>query len=367
MQNCIKCKKALPDGAVFCCWCGVSQQEEIKKVPSRKRGNGQGTAFKTKNGTWRAEYVKGYIPVDGKTKRITKVKGGFKTKREALEYIEILKNEQSKPLSKRIYELYDIICERDLNDLSKDKQSHYKTAYKRIFEIADMEISELTLDDLQAVVDSLDTGFYPKRDVKNLLSKLYEYAVINDYCPKNLAQYIKLPKLEKGEKTVFNETEIQKLWDSWHEGTEIAGYILIMIHSGIRTGELKNIKTESIDLEKRTMYGGIKTEKGKHRPILIVEKIKPIVEYFVSKKKEMLCDLSDYLFYKAFNELKKELDFREEVYPNCSRHTCATALAAANVPPAVIMDILGHEKYDTSLNYTHMNIDTLLESLERAV
>lgn len=366
MQNCIKCKKALPDGAVFCCWCGISQTAEIKKSAPRKRGNGQGSVFKMKNGTWRAQYIKGYIPVDGKIKRITKTKSGFKTKTEALKYLELLKNDTSRS-TKRIFELYDIISERELGDLSKDKQSHYRTAYKRIFEIADMQISDLTLEDLQAVVDSLDTGFYPKRDVKLLLNKLYEYAVINDYCSKNLAQYIKLPKLEKGEKVTFNEQEIEKLWDSWHKGLEIAGYILIMIHTGIRTGELRNIRTESVDLANRTMYGGIKTEKGKRRPILIVNKIKPIVEYFVSKSNDKLCDLSEYMLYKLYNEMKAELGFREEVFPNCSRHTCATALAAANVPPAVIMEILGHEKYDTSLNYTHMKIETLLESLERAV
>ena len=28
------------------------------------------------------------------------------------------------------------------------------------------------------------TGFYPKRDVKNLLNKIYEYALIEDYCNK---------------------------------------------------------------------------------------------------------------------------------------------------------------------------------------
>lgn len=140
-----------------------------------------------------------------------------------------------------------------------------------------------------------------------------------------------------------------------------------MIHSGIRTGEIHNIRIENIDLKDGVMYGGIKTVKGKSRPIIIVEKIKSIVEYFCKKNKEKLCELSDYMFYKEFNKLKSELSLRYELTPNCSRHTCATALAETGVPPAVIMDILGHEKYDTSLNYTHINIDILRKNLEKAI
>jgi len=31
------------------------------------------------------------------------------------------------------------------------------------------------------------------------------------------------------------------------------------------------------------------------------------------------------------------------------------------------MDILGHEKYDTSLNYTHIDVQSLKENLEKAM
>lgn len=56
--------------------------------------------------------------------------------------------------------------------------------------------------------------------------------------------------------------------DSWDNGDEMSGYLLIMIYSGIRTGELRNILIQNIDIDKQVMYGGIKTEKGKKRPTL---------------------------------------------------------------------------------------------------
>ena len=55
------------------------------------------------------------------------------------------------------------------------------------------------------------------------------------------------------------------------------------------------------------MYGGIKTEKGKKRPIIILDEIKPIVEYFMKTNGEKLCQLSEYKFYKVWNELKANM------------------------------------------------------------
>ena len=361
---CIKRKKEIPDDSPFCNWCGKKQQSP-PHAPKR-RGNGEGTVFRKPCGTWRVEYVEKYIVENGKKKRITRTKSGFKSKKEALDYLSKIRF-TPKAETKKISELYEIVKVRELDELSKDKQSHYKTAYNRINEISNINISDLSLEDIQALVDSIDTGFYPKRDVKNLLNKIYEYALIEDYCKKNLAQYIKLPKSQKADKIIFNKDDIKKLWDSWDNGDEMSGYLLIMIYSGIRTGELRNILIQNIDIDKQVMYGGIKTEKGKKRPIIILDEIKPIVEYFMKTNGEKLCQLSEYKFYKVWNELKAKIGLRDELDPNCSRHTCATALAEANIPPAIIMDILGHEKYDTSLNYTHIDVQSLKKNLEKAM
>ena len=56
---CRKCKKEAPDGA-FCIFCGT-KQEKARGGP-KKRGNGQGSVFKLKNGKYRAEQVLGYYP-----------------------------------------------------------------------------------------------------------------------------------------------------------------------------------------------------------------------------------------------------------------------------------------------------------------
>ena len=87
MANCIKCKATLPDGALFCPICGKKQASVDRKAT--KRGNGTGTVYK-RGSSWVAEITKGYREEDGKLTRVKAKKCGFRTKREALEYIPML-------------------------------------------------------------------------------------------------------------------------------------------------------------------------------------------------------------------------------------------------------------------------------------
>lgn len=82
-MNCRKCGVALPEKAAFCPACGVKQAVSARKP--KRRGNGQGTVVK-RGKTYTAictKFIAG--------KRITFSKGGFATKKEALDYIPNLK------------------------------------------------------------------------------------------------------------------------------------------------------------------------------------------------------------------------------------------------------------------------------------
>lgn len=360
---CRKCHKEIPADSVYCNYCGTNQtlSQRVKG-----RGNGQGSVYK-RGKVWQCEVTLGYrIDADGKKKRSTRRKSGFATKKEALDYIATLRGSITKK-EPNIADLYNFIKLRDLDSLSADKQSHYKTAWQRIDSLHMRKISTLSLAELQDIVDQLELGFYPCRDIKNLLSKIYEYAVLEDYCDKNLAQHIKLPSKIETERVVFSAEEIKMLWNCWDDGNEFAGAILTMIYAGLRTGELLNIKSESVDLSRSIMYGGIKTAKGKSRPLLIVERIKPIVVHFLEKQSNQLFPYSEYSFYENWSVLKSNLNFRSELVPYCARHTCATALQEAGTSAAIAMDILGHESYQTTIRYTHTRTEQLLNALNNAL
>ena len=104
-MRCRSCRKEIPEGAVYCQHCGVKQS--VARLP-KSRGNGQGSAYKLPNGKWRAAVLVGYrTDVEGKIHRKVRCKDGFKTKREALEYIPLLRARQERPKSVTLKELYD--------------------------------------------------------------------------------------------------------------------------------------------------------------------------------------------------------------------------------------------------------------------
>ena len=76
-MECNKCKKEIPDGAPYCCWCGKKQQ--TKKAT--KRGNGTGSVYR-RNDKWVAEITRGYREENGTMKRVVSRKCGFRTKKK---------------------------------------------------------------------------------------------------------------------------------------------------------------------------------------------------------------------------------------------------------------------------------------------
>ena len=218
---------------------------------------------------------------------------------------------------------------------------------------------------MQEIVDNCPGGYYPKQDIKVLLNKMFSYAISNNDCSTNYATYIELPPLTKSKKTAFNKQEIESLWTEYESGCEFAGYPLIMIYTGMRYGEISIIEKDRIFLEKQYMIGGIKTEAGIDRVIAIADKILPIVEKFYNKNKKKLLEMSEKAFYEEFNKLMKKINARPGLTPHCCRHTFSTNMAKEGVQPAIIKEAAGHANYSTTLGYTHIPLETLLDAVNK--
>lgn len=82
---CKKCGKEIPNESMFCNWCGKKQTMQQKK--GKQRGNGSGTVYQLPNKKWRAE-----VRVMANGANIRRTKDGFLRKKDALDYLPILKN-----------------------------------------------------------------------------------------------------------------------------------------------------------------------------------------------------------------------------------------------------------------------------------
>ena len=361
---CPKCARELPEDAVLCCYCG--RKLNAQKKP-RTRGNGLGSVYKSPSGTWTAEITIGWYMQDGTLKRKRRRKYGFKTKKAAAEYIAELKAADQKRDRITVSELVQIFFDGS-DKLSESKQTAYRIAWNKIKDgIAHRYIDDLTVPELQDLTDDAGSSYYTKRDIKTLLSHCYKLAIRDDYTDKNRAQYIQLPALQTAEREIFTEDEIEQLWRCYRSTGDItACRMLIMLYTGIRPGELMTIRTENINLAEQYMTGGIKTEKGKQRKIILPDCILPLIEDSIRHSaRGLLAKYAKNALYDAWNALRDELGMRSVLTPYCCRHTYVTRLTALKVSPAMLQELCGHEDYDTTLDYTHLSVRERLEEVNR--
>ncbi len=344
----------------------------MAEVKPKTRGNGQGYAFKRGN-TWTAQITLWEQLPDGTKKRKYKSKGGFKLKRDALAYIEKLKSEPEVNKSISFNGVYNEWSASHYPRVSNDAANGYKAAYAKCSALYARPFAAIRTAELQKVVDEAKTlkdgkpcSRRAKADIKSLFSNMYKYALQNEYCNKDYAQYIVLDKKEKSKKDAFTADEIAALWKDYNAGNSFTGYVLMMIYTGMRYGELATLRCENVHIKERYMVCGIKTEAGIDRTIPIADKILPIVEKFLDGRTDgKFLTMHEKVYYNDFRRTLERCNVRA-LSPHCCRHTTASALGALGVPPAVIIAILGHTDYSTTLsNYTHIKLPEMLDAVNK--
>ncbi len=365
---CTKCNKEIPDNSIFCNFCGTNQRKITSSRKPKSRGNGQGTVYKWNN-KWKAEVTLGYYIKDGKRIRRKATKEGFDTKKEAAAYLSVLRGNNAKKDHITISELWELFKKGKYDQLSASKQTAYNIAYKKIENgLSYRNIADLNVVDLQQAVDKYGSSYYTKRDIKNLLSHLYKIALQDDYCDRNKASFIILPKLNTKERDIFTENDIKILWNDFNNSNSIiTAHMLIMLYTGMRPGEILTVKKENINISEQYLIGGIKTEKSRNRKIILPDKIMPLIRFLMTTGKTNLLTPynSDNDFYDDWQEKKTELKFKDTLVPYCCRHTYITRLTSLNVSPAMLQELAGHEDYDTTLDYTHLSVKERLAEVNR--
>lgn len=357
-MNCRKCRKEIPDGAAFCQHCGAKQtvRQRVKA-----RGNGQGSAWK-RGSSWTAVWTtECYVTEeDGQQKLHQKrrTKSGFASKTAALAYAanppaDRPAEKAEEPTLRYYWTLYK---KSDYLDLSSSKKTAMDVAWKKLERIAPVKTAEITIDDLQSIVDQKAPTFYPAKDMKTLLSHLLKRAVAEGNARTNLAEFIRLPSLEEKEMQPFNEEELYKLWDAYGKGDRIAGFSLLMIYTGMMPGELLQMKTDMIFWEDHEIRGcGLKTKKRKVTPIVFPDMISPVLQDLVSSstsKSGYIVGMQKDRFYAAYHKSMQAAGVRD-LPPYSCRHTTATALALGNIAPSVIQEVMRHSKFSTTQRYIH--------------
>ena len=355
MANCIKCKAALPDGALFCPMCGKKQASEKRKA--LKRANGTGTVYKLQGRRTRPW-------VAAKNKVII---GYYPKKTDAMEALERL---TGKALTDRynmtFAEVYDAWKTEHYREIGPSGVESYENAYKVFKPLYDKKFRDLRAADFQAVIDQhMSKSHSTVSKYKQLATQMSSWAMREEICATNFAQYIKLPENVKKEKEIFTEDDIEKLEDN---GSDAAKIVLMLLSTGMRIGELFSLPVASY--HETYVIGGEKTEAGRNRVIPIRDEGKPYFAYFAGKATGALL-LSGYEGQHSPENYRKRDYYPllsrlgiEKKTPHATRHTYATRAVKEGLPPEILQKVLGHADYSTTANiYTHIDPDTIVNAV----
>ena len=277
-------------------------------------------------------------------------------------YAVILKRRQRNTITLR--QLFNEWLPIHSQSISRSAVNSYHIAFKHISNIADMSITDIHFQHLQNVIDSMlvkGLSYSSCKKVRTVLNQLFNYAIIKEYPITNYALHLNLgPNVPTIKRRVFTRQQINKLWAI---DTSYSRMILILLYTGLRIGELLNLRRQ--DINRRSSYLIVKhakTKAGEGRIIPIHHRIAPLIEQVYNSTDNYLFPISYTTFRKYFQDVLKQLNCKHTIHD--TRHTFASLLDAV-APPNALRSLLGHKQGDiTTRVYTHKTIRELRKSIE---
>lgn len=260
--------------------------------------------------------------------------------------------------------------------VSKSNVHGYNASYLLCEPIKSMRFNDIRKSHLQGVVDNCGKNYPTLRKLKVLFTMLYKYAMQNDICSKDYAQYVDINQYKdrnpnKYDRRPFSNDEIETVW-KWKESNEYFTVILMLIYTGVRISELLDLKKENVNLEERWFdVIASKTEAGV-RKVPIAKKMMPYFEYWMTKNDcEYLLSTKEgnhfeyRNYYDSYWKPFVDQMGMGEHRPHDTRHTCVTLLTAAGVDDKIIKKIVGHKGQGvTEIVYTHFDIQQLIDAID---
>jgi integrase len=237
-------------------------------------------------------------------------------------------------------------------------------AHHRFGNMLHMPMKDIKKIHLQNWLDGIDLKPASKGKIRGTMYQLFEYAVSYDIVQKNYAKDLEIN--EKIEKTgaVFTEDEIKRLWEN--KDDQMAQYILILIYTGLRIGELLAMKGDTIYLDKGYMIGGNKTEAGKDRVIPLHNKIIPLIEQNLQNNYLVYSSRGGAFTYSGikprFKKLMSDLKMNHRIHD--TRKTAVSIMHSSGIPIETVRIIVGHSaKGVTEAVYLYKEPQELVDAI----
>jgi integrase len=358
----------------------------------KKRGNGEGSVYKRKDGRWVGQYF-------DKTAVPPKYRYVYAdTQAEALrKRSEAMAKRGSDPAFDAGRTTMGELLDRWLEDSVRDSlkaitYENYSMLTRRhlIPALGLYKLEDLTPDHIRKFKSTKLSAGLSTRTVQLLLALLrqaLQQAVDDGLVPRNVAQNVKVPQSRKDEIRYLNVEQAKKLLYA-ARGDRLEALYVLAIHSGLRQGELLGLKWEDVDFEagtlsvKRTLssakdgsrFTTPKTKKSRRNVPLTANAVEALQRHKAMQDEERSMagsswEDSDLVFRsttgtplqrqnlvaRSFKPLLDKAGLPLSFRFHDLRHTAASLLFAGDVHPKVVQELLGHSTVAITLDvYSHM-------------
>lgn len=294
-----------------------------------------------------------------------KVVGYTKTREEGLELLaQLNQNPFGDNENLTFSEVYDLLVEHKCPNICEKTALSYKSKYKKCVDLYDIPYKDLRLFHFTTIIDKTEKSFGSKNNMKKFFRAMDSVAFEFDVITKEYSKLIPVYRgKEISERTPFSEEEITILWDNLE--VEDVDFVLILVYTGMRMGEIENLELENIKLEENILRAGNKTRAGRNRIIPIHHRIKPLIEDRMKLAKgSTLFNVGNKQLRVRFKKVMNKLGMKH--IPHECRHTMRTRLDNLNINSNTINLILGHQTSGVGERYyTHKTVSQLIEAVEK--
>jgi len=218
------------------------------------------------------------------------------------------------------------------------------------------------------------------------LSSFFKFLCREGYIKTNVAKTIPVPKKINKLPSHLSVDEVFRLLElpkpESFPGTRDRAILEIFYGTGIRVSELVGLSPDDLKLEQRNVkvLGKGKKERilplGKQSTEILKSYLQFRTKYIKNKKVEPAPSalflnqrgqsISVRGVRKIISQYIRTNNFPENISPHSLRHTFATHMLEAGADLRAIQEMLGHASLSTTQKYTHLTIDQLTETYDKA-
>lgn len=378
--------------------------DEKRKPRPKARGNGQGTAYRRPGETtWTVEVVVGWKYPNGditKPKRpVRKKKGGFKTKKDALDYVSELQMDGNKRIQMSMEDLYLSWKKSYESRVDASTMACYVSAYKHFSALHGISMDKISSEDLQQCMDACKAGKRTHQNMRTTAGLLWAYALDKNIVDRDITKNLYTGKGKSVPHKPITPKEEKVIWSAIGK-ERYAEYVICLCWLGYRPGELLELKKEQLfcanlaespeDDPVPVWYfvNGKKTDAGRNRIVVVPDQILSfIIErtyipgtdlmfpmYQFDRKKEGFLyfkKMTDNYFREfVFKPMMARLGIAEGKVPYGARHTYADKLKHASGEDRDKASLIGHSNYlftQSAYQTTDLvDLKKIVESFERS-